>query len=422
MKRIVFYLTLFFITTSLFSQTYTVDFESSSVDNTLDSILITNISSNDTLKIESNVQLILTDGISGIEEDVLDLKQNIYPNPSYGELMIESNISSQQTNISIVDLSGRIVYREKLKATSADKITISNIPKGIYVLTVASSANQSSKLIISQSQINSWSGVTTSYLSTAKTYTSNSGSKSNLKSSLKKDTTMLYNEGERLLLTGYTGSMQAVISIIPTKDTTISFNFYECSDGDNNNYKVVEIGEQIWMAENLKTTHYNNGNEIYNETDAIEWTDLLTGAYCWYDNNEAKYKADYGALYNWYAVATDSLCPTGWHVPTDDEWTNLTTYLGGIGEAGKLKEIGTTHWSSPNSGATNETGFTALPGGCRDGVNGRSFYISTSGLWWSSTMRYASIATYRYMEYNRSYMSTHKSAMSSGMSVRCLRD
>jgi len=116
------------------------------------------------------------------------------------------------------------------------------------------------------------------------------------------------------------------------------------------------------MGENLKTTHFNDGTAIPMVTNATEWGNLLTPGYCWYENNETVNKDTYGALYNWPSVSSGKLCPAGWHVPSDADWTVLTQNLGGISFAGsKLKEAGTTHWIAPNLAATNETGFTALP-------------------------------------------------------------
>jgi uncharacterized protein (TIGR02145 family) len=135
------------------------------------------------------------------------------------------------------------------------------------------------------------------------------------------------------------------------------------TDIDGNVYNTVTIGDQVWMAENLKTTKLNDGTSISNAIDNIAWASLSTPGYCWFINNRATYEI-YGALYNWYAVYTDKLCPTGWHVPSNSEWTTLTDHLGGAEVAGgKLKESGSSHWASPNTGATNVTGFTALPGG-----------------------------------------------------------
>ncbi|MBI5010148.1 MAG: fibrobacter succinogenes major paralogous domain-containing protein, partial [Bacteroidia bacterium] len=143
-----------------------------------------------------------------------------------------------------------------------------------------------------------------------------------------------------------------------------SFSSAQVSDIDGNVYQTVTIGTQVWMKENLKTTKLNDGIALPNVIDNAAWAALTTTGYCWYNNDATTYKSTYGALYNWYAVNTGKLCPIGWHVPSDDEWTLLTTFRGGYSVAGgKLKETGTLHWTSPNTGATNETGFTALPGG-----------------------------------------------------------
>ena len=157
-------------------------------------------------------------------------------------------------------------------------------------------------------------------------------------------------------------------------------------DVDGNSYNMVTIGTQIWMKQNLKVTKYNDGTVIPNVTDASQWNNLTTGAYCWYDNNSSN-KDPYGALYNWYTVGTGKLCPIGWHVPSQTEWNTLLTYLGGASTAGaKLKETGTSHWKSPNT-ATNESGFNALPGGARALASaGIVFWdLGDRGSLWSST-------------------------------------
>lgn len=184
-------------------------------------------------------------------------------------------------------------------------------------------------------------------------------------------------------------------------------------DVDGNVYNSVTIGTQIWMKENLKTTKYNDGNPVPLVTDNMTWMGMTTPAYC--------YNSNYEALYNWYTVNTGKLCPAGWHVPSDEEWTVLCTYLGGEAYAGgKLKETGTSHWTSPNTGATNETGFTAIPGGYR--YYGGSFdFINDYGYWWTSsgTVTYAFVVEMQYFNpsvlrvaYDNRY----------GLSVRCLKD
>ena len=157
------------------------------------------------------------------------------------------------------------------------------------------------------------------------------------------------------------------------------------TDIDGNAYKAIKIGNQVWMYENLKTTKLNDGTAIPLVTTSAAWGNLTTPGYCWYNNDEASNKNVYGALYNWYTINTGKLCPAGWHVPTVAEWTTLTTFLGGESVAGgKLKETGIAHWKSPNTGASNETGFTALPGGFRD-FDGVFAQIYNSGCWWSAT-------------------------------------
>jgi uncharacterized protein (TIGR02145 family) len=207
------------------------------------------------------------------------------------------------------------------------------------------------------------------------------------------------------------------------------------TDIDGNVYRTVIIGNQEWMAENLKVTHYRNGYDIPNVTDNATWASLSTGAYCEYDNNISNV-ATWGRLYNWYAAVDDgNIAPTGWHVPSDDEWKQLEMYLGmsqaaadafdqfrGTNEGGKLKESGTTHWSSPNTGATNESGFTGLPGGYRRNYDGSFDDLHDWGDFWSSTKFNSILAVNRYLVC--SYSGVHRGGnfLGCGFSVRCVRD
>ena len=193
-------------------------------------------------------------------------------------------------------------------------------------------------------------------------------------------------------------------------------------DIDGNVYQTVQIGNQHWMAENLKVTHYRNGDPIPHLTSNSDWASTSLGAYCAYDNNEGNVET-YGRLYNWYTVDDPrGLAPQGWHVPTDDEWQTLVDYLGGSSVAGgKLKEAGTEHWNSPNTGATNESGFTALPGGYRSS-NGYYYYMGNFGYFWSSTEGSSDLAWSRRLDYNSSGVYRYDGRRLFGFSVRCLRD
>jgi uncharacterized protein (TIGR02145 family) len=158
------------------------------------------------------------------------------------------------------------------------------------------------------------------------------------------------------------------------------------TDIDGNVYHTVTIGTQVWMVENLRTTRYSNGDLIGSTTTASQdLTSEVQPRYQWaYDGDESKV-ATYGRLYTGYIIGIANICPAGWHIPSDAEWTTLATYLGGESEAGnKLKEKGTAHWLSPNAGATNESGFSGLPGGFRNS-DGAFRNIGKNGYWWTSS-------------------------------------
>jgi len=199
------------------------------------------------------------------------------------------------------------------------------------------------------------------------------------------------------------------------------------SDVDGNTYHTVEIGTQVWMTEDLKTTHFNDGEPILQVEEYDEWSKLYTPAFCWY-NNDSSNRSDYGALYNWYAVNTGKLCPKGWHVPSDEEWNELSSYLTRREmRGGSLKEAGDNYWRKPNEGATNETGFTALPAGYRS-YNG-SFNLQRAGaFWWTSSLsnwwqpsdRVTEIVFHRNLRYNSQKLFRHVSEVSNGFCVRCI--
>ncbi len=194
------------------------------------------------------------------------------------------------------------------------------------------------------------------------------------------------------------------------------------TDIDGNVYTTVKIGTQTWMAADLKTSKYRDGSAIPNVTDATDWSYLTTGAYCYYENDPA-YNTVYGKLYNWHAVNTGLLAPTGWHVPTDAEWTVMENYLGNDNYVGaKLKETGLAHWYDPNEGATNATGFTALPGGSRFSTG--SFYnLTYNGYWWTATTGTdVSYAIYRYASFSLTALYNSEDYKTDGISVRCVKD
>lgn len=192
-------------------------------------------------------------------------------------------------------------------------------------------------------------------------------------------------------------------------------------DIDGNIYNTVKIGDQEWMAENLKTTAYNDGTSIPEVTDPEEWRHLQTAAFSWYDN-DIRNKHTYGALYNFYTIETGKLCPEGWHVPSNEEWRELIDYLAVIGykgeEGGALKsEYG---WYD-NGNGTDDFGFAAFPGGSRD-YSGIFYFFGYYGHWWSATENNPLYAWYWYIYYYHDNVYRNYLIKSNGFSVRCLKD
>lgn len=197
------------------------------------------------------------------------------------------------------------------------------------------------------------------------------------------------------------------------------------TDYNGNVYNTVQIGNQCWMKEDLKVANYSDGTAIPEITSASSWMTLYTGARCWLGNDSATYASIYGALYNWHAVTnTSGLCPPGWHVPTHDELNTLLVFSGGDSVAGgALKEAGFAHWNSPNTGATNSSGFTALPGGCRNAYDGYFQAAGNSGTWWTSTP-HLSPGSGRHIriKHNSTNIYGTDSSVRNGYSVRCIKD
>lgn len=204
------------------------------------------------------------------------------------------------------------------------------------------------------------------------------------------------------------------------ESTGNSFVTTTLSDSEGNVYQAVTIGSQIWMAENLRSTKLNDGTLISSVKDNTLWSNLTTPGYSYYGNDSVTYKNSCGALYNWYAVGSGKLCPTGWHVPSDADWTTLRTSLGVDSLAGgKLKA--TSLWNAPNKAATNSTGFSAYAFGYRY-FNGSYNNFGYSSNWWSSTEKAANLGWYYYLAYNSGSLGKNYALKQYGFYVRCVKD
>ena len=191
------------------------------------------------------------------------------------------------------------------------------------------------------------------------------------------------------------------------------------TDIDGNTYGTVQIGNQIWMAENLRTTRFRDGTLIPLVEDLADWNSLSTPAYSWYANDNSLENV-YGKLYNWFTVDDPKgLCPEGWHVPSIAEAIALSTHLGGDGvSGGKLKSTGTEYWNHPNTGATNESGFSALPGGLKS----TAFVAGGLGAYFFTTDLDGNAAQYFILRYTNDDMIRNSASQKTGVSVRCIKD
>ena len=416
----------------------------------LDSIFIENLTQGgDTTLYSPDTILSLeyTLGVNeiGLSENSFSISQN-YPNPFTDQTTINLNLpDKEKIDITIRDIIGReLVQYENTLNRGQHSFAFYPGNEKYYLLTVT--GKQTSKTI---KMLNAGSH-TTNGEKCKIVYTGNKGNVKGFKSQ-QAINDFVYSLGDSLQYTGYANSIDgifgsAVIQHKPQEDTIYVFDILKglrcpgtptVTDIEGSTYNTVQIGAQCWMKENLKTTTYQNGTPIPNVTDADAWYNLTTGAYVWYEN-DISWKDSYGALYNWYAtVDANGLCPTGWHIPTTDEWTALTDFIGGTNspygnELKSCRQVNspqgggcntTEHprWNEIGENGTDDYGFSGLPGGGRSssGIFGG---IVNHGIWWSSSEHSSIYARSRILSYNSSYIHMGSNYKQDGFSVRCLRD
>jgi len=429
-KTIALSFLLIFLIVKIQGQNYQISFAGTGASSSVSSVKVENLTQCTTLNLSGGniLHLISMAGINEYSSN-LDNFININPNPMAGSCLIDFRATDQSnTTIELYDISGnRILKINELLSEGNQKYCLYGIKTGIYFLKIESEKFSYFSKILS---INETSGTpeikhieTKNNIDNQNTF-SNSEKMMRLKNG-KSIIDMQYNTGDILKLTGISGIYSTVFILVPTHTQTVTFNFIDCTDFDGNHYSVIQIGSQTWMAENLRTTKYSNGSALEYYPNASDWTNnyMDYGAYCSYDNTGGN-EAIYGYLYNWYACAY--ILITGWHVPTDAEWTMLTNHLGGVNVAGgKLKEACSNHWYNVNIGATNLSGFTAMPGGTRV-PNGSYTDIGQSGIWLSSTYYtdYLGIvwAWVRELNYDNNSVIVGGNYLNSGMSIRLIKD
>ena len=450
MKKLLFLLAIF-CTLEANAQPYSISFAGTG----LSTVKVQNLTTGVIVDVPAGDVLHLST-LTGIPE-VNNMKGSglkVYPNPMTDKSTLEIHPPvAGDAIISVCDMTGKVLtqfkgYVENYK----QEFSLSGIKNGLHIINVQGNGYQFSEKLLSNGKSNGTAIIAresnnTHAVNEKKTIEDSKGVQANVD--------MAYNSGERLIYTAVSGNDRTVMTVIPSADKTVPFTFTECKDGDNNYYPVVQINTQLWMAENLKTTNCSNGTPIPLVNNTTSWDTLTaTGkAYCWYNDNIAN-KATYGALYTWAAAMNGAagtnnnpsgiqgVCPTGWHLPSDAEWTQMENYLAdngynydgttGGGSAKIAKSLASTSgWnSSSNTGAVgntdypayrNKSGFTAIPGGFRS-IAG-SYSIGDFGYWWSAKGS-TSTAYYRSMGYDYSSETSEDNITSKecGFSVRCIKD
>ncbi|MDD5530360.1 MAG: FISUMP domain-containing protein [bacterium] len=432
MKKVTIFFLLVFATTKTYAQDYQISFAGTGSSTTVDSVKVENLTQcTDTTLIGSDILYLTPTGIA--ESDLNIVKGNslhIYPNPMTGNCSVdfEVRLRRSKTTLNLYDITGkRILQTQDLLSKGQHTYSLSGLSSGIYLLKIKSECEAYSYMAkIVSNNLSRLRRTEIKYIgitpSVDKQNTASNTTKTESAKSDKSLINMQYTTGDRLKITGKSGIYCTIFMLVPTQSQTVTFNFIDCTDADSNHYAVVQIGTQVWMAENLETTKYRDASSIPNVIDNTQWSNLTTGAYCHY-NNDTNEGNIFGHLYNWYVVAdSHNMCPVGWHVPADSEWTILTDCLGGeVVAGGKLKENCTTFWQSPNTGATNESGFSALPGGYCCDSNGSFLDRGHYGYWWAST-EYCGAYASRVLYYNYADAYRYGNYERCGFSIRCVKD
>lgn len=408
---------LLFVCVKAIAFNYTITFSGSGASTAVESVIVQNLTKGTTVTVPAGNVLNLTDQTNGVEQLTSNNEAiRVYPSPEEGKYTLSFySTNSGATQISAYSIDGRKVAGISSNLQVGDNSFQLSLPKGLYAIRVAGNGYTYTTKLINQIVTGIKAGIT--YIGS-----DNSESRAPQKSKSIVSVLMSYATGDLLLYKGISGNYCTIVTDVPAASKTMNFDFVECKDANGNYYSVVKIGSQTWMAENLKATKYRNGDDIINLTNNTDWGMFTISSWCNY-NNDAANATNYGKLYNWYAIAdTRNIAPVGWHVASDAEWTMLTTTLGGETVAGgKLKETSLNHWVTPNTSATNATGFTAVPAGSRLS-SGQFNNLGSNGNWWSLTENGTNYAWYRYVYSSSASVVRDYYNKNVGFSVRCVRD
>lgn len=445
MKKLLFLITFLYALTAN-AQDFYITFAGEGASSEVSNVNVENLNSGKSLTISGTDILHLTSittGLNSIENDPFS-KIKIYPNPmsDYSSVQIYPPVKGDAV-ISVVDPTGKPVIQVKYYLENfRQEFRLSGVKNGLYLINVTGPSYHFSGKLLSTGKSNR--AISIEKINNVLQTVDKKISKTERKG-VQAVVDMNYKTGDRLKFTGTSGDFRTIMTDIPDKSKNLTFNLMDVTDIDNNIYHLVDIGDQVWMEENLKTTKYRDGQSIPLVTDNAQWSALNSAAYSWY-NNDATYKDPYGALYNGFTVGTGKLCPAGWHVPSLEDWRALNDYLinnnfiysgeypGSIGKSLASKTL----WNVPqpvydghggvrnpspatvglNPQFNNGSGFNAFPGGSR-GTDGLFTALGNSSVW--ETNWGTSTLTEFSLIYQSTGLAQSDNFRQAGFSVRCLK-
>jgi uncharacterized protein (TIGR02145 family) len=418
------------------SKDIVLSFSATGQSDKIDTITATNLSTNQSVVMPGNTQLFLKDTLV-TSVNVTDNSSQLfaYPNPFFNKTTIEFNSeASQDIAVSVSRLTGQIINSAILHVRNGkNSISISNNDEGVFLASILfPGKSECIKLIQNGKGKNSIELLETLSYQVIKNIINQKNQRSEAISNLNNQFQLYYTPGNVILFNFKSDVYKTVVASTPTESTTIIPEFVKCIDYGNYSYQVVKIGNQTWMAENLKTLRYRNGDSIPYIYEDTVWVNLKKGACTAFLNYEPCVPY-VGQLYNWFAVNDErGLCPTGWHVSTSAEWDTLINFLGGEQVAGgKLKTTGIDYtdyfdldhrdWKYPNTGATNSSGFSAGPGGSRN-TDGRLYNQGINLFYWLADERDSYYAYNRYIWFKHAYVTKVFHTKVDGFVVRCVKE
>ncbi len=421
----------------IYALNYTISFTGTGASTSVGSVLVQNLTKGIEVTVPTGNVLNLYDfttSVDNVSNNVDGIA--VYPNPIQGKSTVSFYAKKAgKTQIYVFGIEGKNQTGVNYNLQEGNNQFQLSLNPGAYILKVNGNGYTYASRVISES--NSTNKQSISFIGNQKP--TNSQPQKTKSGGV---TSMLYSTGDQLLYKGYSGNFSTIVTDVPTESKTTNFYFVECKDADNNFYPIVVIGNQIWMAENLRTSSYRTGESISNITDNNLWGNATFGAWCYF-NNDANYNLKFGKLYNWLTV-NDSrkIAPLGWHVASDGEYTTLTDYISlNLGKSPNTAKAlsSNSDWTidvgaetvGNNTSKNNSSGFSAMPGGSRNGgaggtLDGAFGIINSYGQFWTSTDNSINLginaSLLRYFAYDSNNIIRPSGGYTVGISVRCICD